>query len=150
MWLDFLIKATSGVPQGSHLGPLLFILFMNDVPEILNYSNCLMFADDLKIFCSFKSILDALNLQRDLDMLSSWCQSNRLSLNINICKIMSFYRCHYPVISWNSWQFVRKNTWNKRPWCCLWQNSIFCVPRWLYCCKSVFDAWFHDENMRWF
>ena len=52
--------------QGSHLGPLLFI---NDVPDLLNYSNCLMFADELKIFCSVKSVLDVTNLQRDLDML---------------------------------------------------------------------------------
>ena len=91
-WISNPIKATSGVPEGSHLGHLLFIIFENVVPEILNYSNCLMFTDDLKIFCSVKSILDALNLQRDLDML------NRLSLNTNKCKIMSFYRCHYPVI----------------------------------------------------
>ena len=76
-WISDSIKVTSGVPQGSHLGPLLFILFMNDVPDVLNYSKCLMFADDLNIFCSVKSVLDALNLQRDLDMLQS-CHANAI------------------------------------------------------------------------
>ena len=64
-WISNPIKVNSGVPQGSHLGPLLFVLFMNDVPDVLNYSNCLMFADDPKLFCSVKSVLDALDLQRD-------------------------------------------------------------------------------------
>ena len=42
------VNVTFGVPQGSHLGHLLFILFKNDVRDLLNYSKCLMFADDLK------------------------------------------------------------------------------------------------------
>ena len=91
------IDVTSGVPQGSHLGPLLFILFMNDVPDILSYSKCLMFADDLKIYCPVKSVLDATNLQRDLDKLSSWCQQNCLFLNIDKCKVMSVHRKRCPI-----------------------------------------------------
>ena len=67
-WISNAIYVTSGVPQGSHLGPLLFIYFTNDVPEVLNFSKCSMFADDLNIFCSVKSVLDDLNLQRDLDI----------------------------------------------------------------------------------
>ena len=96
-WISRPISVTSGVPQGSHLGPLLFILFMNDVTDAIIYSKCLMFADDLKIFCRVKSILDATNLQRDLDTLSSWCQSNCLTLNINKCKTFSFYRTTFPL-----------------------------------------------------
>ena len=89
---------TSGVPQQSTLGPLLFILFMNDVTVVLTYSKCLMFADDLKIYCLVKSVLDATNLQRDLDMLSSWCQQNCLFLNNYKCKTMSVHRKRCPIV----------------------------------------------------
>ena len=56
------INVCSGVSQGSHLGPLLFILFINYIPNILSNSNCLMFADDLKIFQTVQSHQDELNL----------------------------------------------------------------------------------------
>ena len=43
------IKATSSVPQGSHLRPLLFLLFINDLPQVINHSKILIFADDVKL-----------------------------------------------------------------------------------------------------
>ena len=65
-------------PQGSHLSPLLFKLFMNDVVNCFKFRKCLFFADDLKLFKSVKSFRDASELQRDLDTLSFWCQANCL------------------------------------------------------------------------
>ena len=53
-----------------------------------------MFADDLKLFCSVRSILHAMSL----DMLLSWCQPNCLVLNIDKFKLMSFYRCNASII----------------------------------------------------
>lgn len=82
----------SGVPQGSHLGPLLFLLFVNDIVNIFKYSKCLLYADDLKIFCGISNVRDAIGLQRDLDSLFSWCQENRLYLNLTKCKVMSYHR----------------------------------------------------------
>lgn len=86
----------SGVPQGSHLGPLLFILFMDDVTKIFK-SMRLLYADDLKLCGKVKSVADAIRLQMDLDALSRWCKLNRLDLNIDKCKVISFFRIKSPI-----------------------------------------------------
>lgn len=88
----------SGVPQGSHLGPLLFLVFINDVVDVLQYTDCLMYADDIKIFRTVDSICDAVHLQYDLDSMAEWSQRNRLSLNIAKCKIVTFHRKRQPVL----------------------------------------------------
>lgn len=86
------ILVTSGVPQGSHLGPILFVLYLNDLPTIIDASKILMYADDVKLFLSFNSILDCTLLQNDLGKLAEWCYVNRMSLNLRKCKKLSFYR----------------------------------------------------------
>lgn len=92
-----MFKVLSGVPQGSHLGPLLFLLFINDVTSVFKYSKCLLYADDLKIFTCIKNFSDAINLQHDVDALSDWCIRNCLSLNVNKCKCMTFSRKMNPI-----------------------------------------------------
>ena len=81
--------ATSGVPQGSNLGPLLFLLFINDLCCQIN-CNKLLFADDLKIFNSINSEDDYDSLQADINKLQDWCVLNKLHLNISKCKVLSF------------------------------------------------------------
>lgn len=88
----------SGVPQGSHLGPLFFVMFINDVSESFQVARCLMYADDLKLYTKIKSLEDAFLLQNDLNLLYKWCTKNKLPLNINKCKVMSFHRKSNPVI----------------------------------------------------
>lgn len=85
-------KVTSGVPQGSHLGPVLFLLFINDLPNSITHSACLLFADDLKIFRSIRNHNDCYLLQQDIVSVSNWCLSNNLDLNIKKCHSFSFYR----------------------------------------------------------
>lgn len=81
----------SGVPQGSVLGPLLFIIFINDLPIRLKMEN-LLFADDLKLFARVNNINDAMNLQNDIDRLIVWCESNDLDLNIDKCFVVKYHR----------------------------------------------------------
>lgn len=90
--LSRVINVSSGVPQGSHLGPILFVLYLNDLPSIIRSSLILMYADDVKLFSSFNSLQDAKNLQEDLNSLVDWCTTNNMTLNLKKCKKMSFSR----------------------------------------------------------
>ena len=73
-----MISVTSGVPQGSHLGPILFILYLNDLPSIVKFSKILMYADDVKLFLSIGNTSDCSLLQDDLNRLSEWCIVNNM------------------------------------------------------------------------
>lgn len=83
------ILVTSGVPQGSHLGPLFFNVYINDLIECLACP-CVLYADDMKVYNNISSVSDALKLQNDLDVIANWCNSNEMSLNIDKCVIISF------------------------------------------------------------
>uniref|UniRef100_A0A8R1IR14 Reverse transcriptase domain-containing protein n=1 Tax=Caenorhabditis japonica TaxID=281687 RepID=A0A8R1IR14_CAEJA len=74
----------SGVPQGSVLGPLLFLLYINDIGDNFK-SNYLLYADDLKIFSHLSS-----GVQDDLDVLSNWCHTWQLDVAPNKCEHISF------------------------------------------------------------
>lgn len=86
------IDVVSGVPQGSHLGPLLFVLFINDLPDCIKYSHVLLYADDAKIFKRINSIQDCQHLQNDFNGLIEWCNNNDLQLNFSKCNVLSFCR----------------------------------------------------------
>ena len=58
--------APPGVAQGSHLGPLLFSVFIIDLPELIEFSKILLFADDIKLFLEISDELDCLKMQSDL------------------------------------------------------------------------------------
>jgi ribonuclease P/MRP protein subunit RPP40 len=82
------LDCSSGVPQGSMLGPPLFSIFINDIIEDLSVS-CLLYADDMKIFTSIKEFGDCVRLQDNIDLISTWCIRNSLQLNITKCVVMT-------------------------------------------------------------
>ena len=78
----------AGVPQGSLLGPLLFTLYINDLPSSLK-NRSLLFADDMKVFRKVLSDSDCVSVQGDLTRLHAWCTKWKLNLNLQKCSVMS-------------------------------------------------------------
>lgn len=88
--------ATSGVPQGSNLGPLMFIMFINDLLSTITCSK-LAYADDLKLYHNISNSDDCVFLQDNLNALSRWCVNNSLGLNLSKCNVVSFSRLKAPL-----------------------------------------------------
>lgn len=87
----------SGVSQGSSLGPLLFSIMINDLDSCLTSGRCLIYADDVKIFKSIRSVEDVRSLQHDLDEIQLWSAKNRLYLNTSKCNVMSYTRSAHTI-----------------------------------------------------
>ena len=80
-----------GVPQGSVLGPLLFIIYTNDLPNSLTHTSAILFADDTTIFTKSSDIASLYEqVNYDLNSLHDWFKTNKLSLNVNKTNYMLF------------------------------------------------------------
>jgi hypothetical protein len=81
------VAVTSGVPQGSVLGPLLFLLFINDISDHID-SHMRLFADDSIIYREINNIDDCHKLQKDLDTVCDWAAKWQMSFNVKKCHVL--------------------------------------------------------------
>lgn len=101
---------TSGVPQGSVLGPLLFLTFINDLPSRVK-STARMFADDCLLYREIRSQEDAHILQQDLDNLQKWEQDWQMTFNPDKCEVIHITTKRNPIIhKYNIHQTELKST----------------------------------------
>ena len=85
------VPVTSGVPQGTVLGPLLFLCYINDLPASVR-SQIRLFADDCLLYRQIKSLKDHAILQEDLNFLEEWAVRWQMKFNFKKCYVMKIHR----------------------------------------------------------
>ena len=82
---------TVGVPQGSVLGPLLFLIYVNELPSCTKFCRVSLYADDTVIHFSSSNLRELEdNINTDLQYICSWLSNNLLTLNVDKCKFVIF------------------------------------------------------------
>ena len=105
----------SGVPQGTVVAPVLFLCYINDLPENVS-STVRLYADDVMIYNTIHSKEDCLMLQEDLNSLQLWANKWQMMFNADKCELIRITNTKLPILyDYNILIFLRKN-----------QSSILC------------------------
>ena len=88
----------SGVPQGTVLGPLMFLIYINDIGDRV-LSNLRLFANDCILYRTVTSLEDSKQLQCDLGSISEWSQLWQMNFNIRKCTVLQCYRTSSPILA---------------------------------------------------
>ena len=89
------------MPQGSILGPILFLIYVNNLPQCILHSQIFLYADDAKLFKRINCRLDCILFQQDIDALVNWCATWQLKLNISKCLCIRYGVIIRPSIDYN-------------------------------------------------
>ena len=99
------LAISTGVPQGSVLGPLLFLIYINDLPLVSNSFTMLMYADDTTLYCNVNPNVTGDLLNCELSKICDWLGANKLALNVSKTKYMVFHTANkhvaYPKLNIN-------------------------------------------------
>ena len=90
------VKVTSGVPQGTVLAPLLFLSYINDLPDLVK-SKVRLYADDILLYITINSYADCLILQLDLDSLQKWTEDWQMKFNFTKCDFLRITKKKCPI-----------------------------------------------------
>lgn len=85
-------ESMSGVPAGSILGPVLFLIHIDDVEKVVRFALLSMFADDVKMIMKVNSMDDTKLPQMDIDSVMKWSEENSLPLNPGKCCVLTIRR----------------------------------------------------------
>ena len=107
-----MVTVDSGVPQGPILGPILFLLHINDLPSVIS-SKVRLFTDDCLVYREIKNKQDQIVLQEDLNLLKNWGSKWGLRFNVAKCNIMRMSKKQTPISIQYAW-VVRSGTWGSK------------------------------------